>query len=163
MACGRLGLPLRTPPLPLWERGLGGEGRKGSRAEGKDGGFTLIELVMVIVVLGILAAVAIPKMTSLVNEAEVSAIRGVAGSLLSAGSINYAACATGHSDCQTVDSCNDVFDRLVDTVDTAQLKAKYRVKDDLAIARGSRVACLLELIADPSITAPFALTGTVAP
>lgn len=57
----------------------------------KQNGFTLIELVMVIVILGVLAAVAIPKFVDLKSDAEAAALQGVAGGLASASAVNYAA------------------------------------------------------------------------
>ena len=47
-------------------------------------GFTLIELVIVIVILGILAAVAVPKFAGFTKEAKISAVKGFAGSLRAA-------------------------------------------------------------------------------
>jgi MSHA pilin protein MshA len=54
-------------------------------------GFTLIELVMVIVILGVLAAVALPKFVDLKGDAQTAAVQGVAGGISSASAVNYAA------------------------------------------------------------------------
>lgn len=55
----------------------------------KQNGFTLIELVVVIVILGILAVTAAPKFLNLQDDAKVSAVKGLAGAMKGAAGIVY--------------------------------------------------------------------------
>ena len=74
----------------------------------KQRGFTLIELVMVIVILGVLAVVAIPKFLDLRSDAVVAATAGVAGTLSSASAINYASRNANSAKGSAVATCVDV-------------------------------------------------------
>lgn len=59
----------------------------------KQNGFTLIELVVVIIILGILAVTAAPKFINLQGDARVSALQGVKGALQGANSLYFSKAA----------------------------------------------------------------------
>ena len=73
-------------------------------------GFTLIELVIIIAVLGIIAAVAIPKYVDMISDAKESACKGALGGLRSGISIYYAntALKTGSATWPDIDSMQTV-------------------------------------------------------
>ena len=74
----------------------------------KVSGFTLIELVAVIVILGILAVTAIPQFTSLRVDAANAAANGVGGALSSATSINFATRSANVANGSPVTTCTAV-------------------------------------------------------
>src|SRR5689334_17199037 len=57
----------------------------------KPRGFTVMELLAVVIILSILSAIALPKLIDFTNESLDGAVQGVVGSLGSASAINYAA------------------------------------------------------------------------
>jgi len=56
----------------------------------QQSGFTMIELIMVIVILGILAAFALPRFANFGTDARVAAMQGLAGAVKSASAIAHA-------------------------------------------------------------------------
>jgi MSHA pilin protein MshA len=112
----------------------------------KQAGFTLIELVIVIIILGILAVVAVPKFVDLSSDARTAATNGVASALSSANGVNYASRKANATKGVAITNCTDMSNTLQGGLPTG-----YTITA-AAVAVDTTVTCTL--------TGPGATTST---
>ncbi len=71
----------------------------------KQSGFTLIELVVVISIIAILAAVAIPRFINLQTQASIAKLNGFLGAIKSASALAHAGCLVDLAGLTTPSTC----------------------------------------------------------
>lgn len=95
----------------------------------KQTGFTLIELVIVIVILGVLAVTAAPKFLNLQDDARKAAAEGVAAAIKSAANLVYSKAVIAGVESLDNKDPNAVINFGVNSVD---LKFGYPIAADIA-------------------------------
>jgi len=109
-------------------------------------GFTMIELIVVIVILGILAALVVPKVMSRPDDAYTSSAQGVAGAAAAAMNLNYSGCMLTNNvvtanKCVKVSACSDVSSLLQGGLPTGYTIAAAAIGAGTAGANGVNATC----------------------
>jgi MSHA pilin protein MshA len=96
----------------------------------KQAGFTLIELIMVIVILGVLSAFALPRFADLGGNARTASINGLAGTIKAAANIAHAqslAAGSASGDAATLEGASVTMVEFYPTADADGIQSAAQI------------------------------------
>ena len=137
----------------------------------KQNGFTLVELVVVVAVVGVLAVVATPKIMGVASDARQSTLNGIGGALTAATSRNFAKRSANIDDGIPMLNCDQAYLVLADeklpegyTVTSSVLTQETVTTDEttgeVTIANsGVASNCTIMTNTSPTLTNVFKVTG----
>lgn len=126
----------------------------------KQNGFTLIELVVVIIILGILAVTAAPKFINLQGDARASTLQGLKGSMQGANSLVFskAAIASKEKDDDTTVQIG------ADAADTVKIAYGYLQNDSASILEALDISTAdWTIVEGASLTVPTVIYQNGSP